>query len=58
MARARGLLQKGGVLDLERAAEVFLRELRAGKLGRISFETPEDADRRRAGSEAEPGASS
>jgi ribosome biogenesis GTPase A len=48
VARARGLLQKGGVLDIDRAAELFLRELRSGKLGRISFETPEDLDRRRA----------
>jgi ribosome biogenesis GTPase A len=40
VARARGLLKPGGRLDLERAAEVFLRELRSGKLGRISFEEP------------------
>jgi transcriptional regulator with XRE-family HTH domain len=29
-----------GVRDLNRAAAAFLRELRAGKLGRISFEEP------------------
>ena len=40
IARARGLLLPGGRRDLERAAEVLLRELRSGKLGRISFEQP------------------
>jgi ribosome biogenesis GTPase A len=42
VARARGLLGRGGHLDLDRAAELFLRELRSGKLGRISLERPED----------------
>jgi ribosome biogenesis GTPase A len=43
VARARGMLLRGGVLDVDRAADLFLRELRGGKLGRISFERPEDA---------------
>jgi ribosome biogenesis GTPase A len=42
VARARGFLLRGGRLDIERAADVFLRELRSGKLGRISFERPGD----------------
>ena len=40
VARARGLLLSGGRLDLDRAADVLLRELRSGKLGRISLERP------------------
>ena len=40
VARSRGFLIRGGRLDIERAAEVLLRELRSGKLGRISFERP------------------
>lgn len=32
----------GGEIDLHRAAEIFLREFRAGTLGRISLETPND----------------
>ena len=40
VAKARGFLGRGGKLDLERAAETLLRELRAGKLGRISLESP------------------
>ncbi len=40
VGRRLGLLAVGGVVDLHRAAETFLRELRAGKIGRISFETP------------------
>jgi ribosome biogenesis GTPase A len=42
LGRRRGFLRRGGVVDLDRAAEVLLRELRAGKIGRISFETPDD----------------
>lgn len=40
IARGRGFLGRGGKLDIERAAEVLLRELRTGKLGRVSFERP------------------
>ncbi|MEE2663897.1 MAG: ribosome biogenesis GTPase YlqF, partial [Myxococcota bacterium] len=40
IARARGFLGRGGRLDIDRAADVLLRELRSGKLGRISFERP------------------
>ncbi len=42
VGRRRGFLQRGGVVDLERAAETLLRELRAGKMGRVSFEEPSD----------------
>jgi len=40
IGRRRGCLVKGGEVDLERAAELFVREIRTGKLGRISFEDP------------------
>ncbi len=42
IGRRRGCLQKGGVVDIERACEIFLREVRGGVLGRLSFERPED----------------
>jgi len=42
VGRKRGALRAGGRVDLERAADLFVRELRAGKLGRLSFETPDD----------------
>ncbi|ANF58657.1 ribosome biogenesis GTPase YlqF [Halotalea alkalilenta] len=42
IARKRGGLKSGGVLDLHRGAEVLLHELRDGKLGRLSLEAPED----------------
>lgn len=42
IGRRRGALRSGGRVDLERAADLFLRDLRAGKLGGISFETPAD----------------
>jgi len=38
----RGCLQKGGVLDLHRASEVLLYELRQGMIGPLSLETPDD----------------
>ncbi|MRR33946.1 ribosome biogenesis GTPase YlqF [bacterium] len=40
IGRRLGCLVAGGEIDLNRAAEAFLRELRAGKLGRVSFEEP------------------
>jgi ribosome biogenesis GTPase A len=40
IGRRRGCLVSGGDVDLHRATELFLRELRAGKLGRISLERP------------------
>ncbi|HEX5338387.1 MAG TPA: ribosome biogenesis GTPase YlqF [Gallionella sp.] len=43
IAKKRGCLLKGkgGELDLEKASIILLTEYRAGKLGRISLETPE-----------------
>src|SRR5271169_1476020 len=43
IARKRGCIPKsrGGEPDLEKAAMILLTEYRAGKLGRISLETPE-----------------
>ncbi len=43
---ARGCLKKGGIINLQKASEVLIRELRAGKLGKISFETPEDIEKK------------
>jgi len=39
---ARGCLKKGGVMNYQKASEALIRELRAGKIGKISFETPKD----------------
>ncbi len=41
VAIRRGLRIKGGELDLEKAAHVFLQDYRTGTLGRVSLETPE-----------------
>ncbi|MCP3771715.1 ribosome biogenesis GTPase YlqF [Paenibacillus sp. MZ04-78.2] len=43
VGRKRGALMSGGRVDLEKASLAILRELRAGKLGRISLEAPGDA---------------
>jgi len=42
IGRKRGCLISGGRVDLEKASGIILRELRAGKMGRITLETPED----------------
>jgi ribosome biogenesis GTPase A len=41
IGRCLGCLVSGGVVDMHRASEAFLRELRAGKIGRVSFEEPQ-----------------
>ncbi|WP_136247712.1 ribosome biogenesis GTPase YlqF [Halomonas borealis] len=42
IASKRGGLRPGGEVDLHRGAEVLLHELRDGKLGRVTLETPDD----------------
>jgi ribosome biogenesis GTPase A len=44
IGRCLGCLASGGVVDLHRASEAFLRELRAGKIGRVSLEEPKRDD--------------
>ncbi len=41
VGRKRGGLRPGGIIDMHKASEVLLHDLRAGALGRISMETPE-----------------
>lgn len=41
IGRKRGCLITGGIVDQLRASELFLRELRAGLVGRISLERPD-----------------
>ena len=40
VGRRRGCLRKGGEVDLQRAAKLFIAEIRSGALGRITLETP------------------
>ncbi|WP_127585749.1 ribosome biogenesis GTPase YlqF [Paenibacillus koleovorans] len=40
IGRRRGCLQSGGSVNLEKASMLILRDLRGGKLGRISLERP------------------
>ena len=42
IGRRHGCLINGGEVDLRRASEFIIRALRAGKLGKISFEEPGD----------------
>ena len=42
IAQRRGCLASGGEISYQRAGEVLLRDLRGGKLGRISLESPTD----------------
>ena len=42
VGRKRGALQSGGRINLQKAAEVVVYDFRAGNLGRITLETPEE----------------
>ncbi len=42
IGRKRGCLQRGGKVDLRKAADIFIHEFRTGVLGRITLERPED----------------
>ena len=53
VGRRRGFLVKGGGIDLQRAAERLIQDLRGGSLGPLSLETPADCDRDVAEIEAE-----
>lgn len=44
IGRIRGCLVSGGDVDLHRAADMFLRDLRANKIGRISLERPAELE--------------
>ncbi len=46
IGRARGMLRKGGIVDFERACNVIVRELRDGRFGPMTFESPDPDDRR------------
>ncbi len=41
IAEKRGCLKSGGAIDHQRAESLVLRDFRAGKLGRLSFDQPE-----------------
>jgi ribosome biogenesis GTPase A len=40
IARKRGAIQSGGRVNLQKAAEILIGELRTGGLGRVTLETP------------------
>lgn len=42
IAKKRGCILPGGVIDVERASTMLLDEFRGGKLGRVSLEKPEN----------------
>jgi len=41
IGKHRGCTRKGGGVDIQKVASILITELRAGLLGRISYETPE-----------------
>ncbi|SDX97893.1 ribosome biogenesis GTPase YlqF [Thermoactinomyces sp. DSM 45892] len=42
IGKKRGCIQRGGIVNTEKAAEIFLNDLQGGMIGRISFEYPGD----------------
>ena len=45
VGRKRGCLRAGGVIDLQRASEILVHDIRSGALGRLSMETPQMVER-------------
>lgn len=41
IGRRRGCLRAGGIIDIQRASEILIHDIRSGALGAMSFETPE-----------------
>jgi ribosome biogenesis GTPase A len=41
IGRRRGCLRAGGVIDMQRASEILIHDIRSGAIGALSFETPE-----------------
>ncbi|WP_079709430.1 ribosome biogenesis GTPase YlqF [Paraliobacillus ryukyuensis] len=41
IGRLRGCLESGGLVNLEKTADVIIRDLRTGKFGRVSLELPD-----------------
>jgi ribosome biogenesis GTPase A len=52
VGRRRGGLRPGGVIDLHKASEILLHDIRSGALGRISLENPALVAAQRAEAEA------
>ncbi len=48
IGRKRGCLRPGGVVDIHKAAEILIHELRGGKLGNVTYETPQIMQREEA----------
>ena len=44
VGRKRGCLMSGGHVDTEKAAKIFVDELKVGKIGRITLESIESED--------------
>ncbi|WAA13619.1 ribosome biogenesis GTPase YlqF [Fervidibacillus halotolerans] len=42
IGKKRGCLASGGVVDYDKTAEVIIRDIRSEKLGKLTFETPEE----------------
>lgn len=45
IGRGRGCMKKGGLVDYDKVSRIFLNDLRQGKLGPITLETPEMMER-------------
>lgn len=43
IGKQRGALLSGGNINFDKVAEIVLRDLRTGRLGKITLETPEES---------------
>ena len=42
IGKKRGALESGGEVDFDKVSELVLRDLRSGRIGRVSLEAPDD----------------
>jgi ribosome biogenesis GTPase A len=42
IGKKRGCLMRGGEIDWDKAADIVMGDLRSGRLGRITLESPSD----------------
>jgi len=43
IGKRRGCLIRGGEVDMDKTYDVFLRDLRSGRIGRVTFESPSES---------------
>ncbi|WP_044642609.1 ribosome biogenesis GTPase YlqF [Risungbinella massiliensis] len=57
IGKKRGCMQRGGTVNIEKAAEIVVTDIRSGRLGRLTFEWASDQEEKENGDSEEAGGS-